>query len=64
MFADLILPTATARNIVPQIGTAAFRVVPSYVVKLHMNVMSFSFAFWSDNRPSASKAQVKQADDR
>jgi hypothetical protein len=41
MFADLILPTATARNIVSQIGTTAFRVVPSYVVKLHMQVMSF-----------------------
>jgi hypothetical protein len=41
MFADLILPIATARNIVSQIGTTAFSVVPSYVVNLHMKVMSF-----------------------
>jgi hypothetical protein len=41
MFVDFILPTATARNIVSQIGTNAFRVVPPYALILHINVMSF-----------------------
>jgi hypothetical protein len=41
MFVDLILPTAAARNIVSQIGASAFRIASSYVVNLHMKVMSF-----------------------